>query len=80
LREKLVIRRARETGVRVPTDRDYGFSPMRGQRPGTTIRATRGGAMEILWTAITILFVAGTLATVAFATYRMFGGGHTHQH
>ena len=36
--------------------------------------------MEILWTAITIIFVAGTLAVVAFATYRMFGGGHTPQH
>jgi hypothetical protein len=36
--------------------------------------------MEILWTTIAILFVAGTLAVVALATYRLFGGGHTHQH
>jgi hypothetical protein len=36
--------------------------------------------MEILWSAVTIVFVVGTLAVVAFATYRMFGGGQTPQH
>jgi hypothetical protein len=40
----------------------------------------KGGVMEILWSAVTIVFVVGTLAVVAFATYRMFGGGHTPQH
>jgi hypothetical protein len=36
--------------------------------------------MEILWSAVTIVFVVGTLAVVGFAMYRMFGGGHTPQH
>ena len=36
--------------------------------------------MEILWTMLTTIFVVGTLAVVAFATYRTFGGGHRHQH
>jgi hypothetical protein len=36
--------------------------------------------MEILWTAVTLAFVFGTLAVVALATYKVFGGGHTHQH
>lgn len=36
--------------------------------------------MHILWSAVTIVFVVGVLVTVAFATYRTFGGGHTHQH
>ena len=36
--------------------------------------------MELLWTCISIAFVVGTLTVVAFAMYRMFGGGHTPQH
>ena len=36
--------------------------------------------MEILWTIVTFAFVIGTLAVVAFATYRFLGGGHTPQH
>jgi hypothetical protein len=36
--------------------------------------------MEILWTAVTFAFVIGTLAVVGFATFRFFGGGHTHRH
>lgn len=36
--------------------------------------------MEILWTTIIFAFVIGTLAVVAYATYRFFGGGHTPQH
>jgi hypothetical protein len=36
---------------------------------------TKGGAMAIFWTAVVIAFVVFTLATVAFGTFRMFGGG-----
>jgi hypothetical protein len=43
-------------------------------------RPPKGGVMDILWTTITFLFVVGTLAVVAFATYRIFGGWYTHQH
>ena len=36
--------------------------------------------MEILWTTITFIFVVGTLAVVAFAMFKAFGGGRTPQH
>lgn len=36
--------------------------------------------MEIFWTVISTVFVLGTLTVVAFATLRMFGGGHWHRH
>jgi hypothetical protein len=36
--------------------------------------------MEILWTVVSFAFVIGTLAAVAYATLKMFGGGHTPQH
>ena len=36
--------------------------------------------MELLWSTVSIAFVVAVLAVVAFGTYRMFGGGHTHQH
>ena len=32
--------------------------------------------MEALWITVSFAFVFGTLAAVAFATLRMFGGGH----
>jgi hypothetical protein len=36
--------------------------------------------MAAFWEAVTMLFVVGVLATVAYGTYRMFGGGHLHTH
>jgi hypothetical protein len=36
--------------------------------------------MDILWTTISMIFVFGTLAVVAFATYRFFGGGQSPRH
>lgn len=36
--------------------------------------------MDALWAVVTMLFVFGTLAVVAFGTLRMFGGGHWHGH
>jgi hypothetical protein len=35
--------------------------------------------MSTFWAVIAIAFVAGTVMTVAFGTFRMFGGGR-HQH
>jgi hypothetical protein len=32
--------------------------------------------MEELWISVSFAFVFGTLAIVAFAMLRMFGGGH----
>lgn len=34
--------------------------------------------MDAFWIFVSFVFVFGTLATVAFATLRMFGGGHWH--
>jgi hypothetical protein len=37
--------------------------------------------MQLLWSTVTIVFVVGVLAVVAFSMYRMFGGGqHKPQH
>jgi hypothetical protein len=36
--------------------------------------------MDAFWIFVTYAFVLGTLATVALATARMFGGGHWHHH
>jgi hypothetical protein len=36
--------------------------------------------MDVLWAAVVILFVVAVLATVAFGTFKVFGGGHIHQH
>lgn len=35
--------------------------------------------MDIFWAVISLAFVIGTLAMVAFATLRMFGVGHWHR-
>jgi hypothetical protein len=36
--------------------------------------------MSGLWMVLSNAFVIGTLAVVAYALYRMFGGGHRHVH
>jgi hypothetical protein len=46
-----------------------------------TLRTTEGGVMEeVFWTIVVYAFVFGVLGTVVYSTYRMFGGGHRHQH
>src|SRR5215211_8841089 len=43
--------------------------------------AAKGGAVVIFWTTVATIFVVATLASVAFATFKAFGGGQTrHQH
>lgn len=36
--------------------------------------------MDAFWILVSFAFVIGTIAIVAFATLRMFGGGHWHGH
>jgi hypothetical protein len=36
--------------------------------------------MSGIWIFLANAFVIGTLAVVAFALYKMFGGGHRHVH
>lgn len=36
--------------------------------------------MDVFWAVISIGFVVGTMAIVAFAVLRVFGGGHWHRH
>ena len=36
--------------------------------------------MNTFWGIVAIAFVVGVLSLVAFATARMFGGGHWHRH
>jgi hypothetical protein len=41
----------------------------------------QGGAMEVaFWATVAIVFVVAVLATLAFGTFKMFGGGHRPQH
>jgi hypothetical protein len=54
---------------------------MRGGAERGSLGSTRGGVMEeVFWTIVVYAFVVGVLATAAYSTYRIFGGGHRHQH
>jgi hypothetical protein len=47
-------------------------------RRSTNLRDEKGGVMQQIWITVSFAFVFGTLALVAFAVLRMFGGGHWH--
>jgi hypothetical protein len=53
---------------------------MSGRRPSLNLDRAKGGTMDTIWLVVSFVFVFGTIATVAFATLRMFGGGHWRHH
>jgi hypothetical protein len=66
--------------MRESADRSTAFSLIRRGRRRATIRSRKEETMAAFWEAVTMIFVVGVLATVAYGTYRMFGGGQRHSH
>jgi hypothetical protein len=66
--------------MRESADRSTAFSRIRPAGSRVTIGSRKEDTMAAFWEAVTMLFVVGVLATVAYGTYRMFGGGHLHSH
>jgi hypothetical protein len=64
--------------MRESADPSTAFSRIQRQPAPVTIGSREEGTMAAFWEAVTMLFVVGVLATVAYGTYRMFGGGHLH--